>query len=132
MKARGRPAVKPSIPLMMWVLVELMRDRNGRPRLSVRGGSTRLAKELPKTGAARVLSAETIRDYHKRFERTMKQANSGEEKKAAEWELEIGRQRREIYGWGTSAWILIADPWDLAARGWSVIINDKPILPPKT
>ena len=131
MKARGRPAVKPPIPLTMWVFVELLRDRKGRPRLSARGGAARLAKQLPKWQAQR-MTTEGVREHYKRFERTMKQSNSGDEKKEAERLLEIGRQRREIFGWDASAWIWLNDPEALAARGKNVIINDEPILPPKT
>lgn len=118
---RGRPAVKPSIPLVLWVMVELMRDRKerGRPRASVRDASGRLAKHLAECfQGGRVLEWETVRDHHKRFGRTMRQSNTGAESELAKGLLDLARKRRDLLGWDTSTWALVIDPTTLAALGY--------------
>ena len=86
MKPRGRQPIKPSIPLLFWVFVELMRDRKGgRPRLSARRGCERLEKELALTfKGGRVLPEETIRRHYRNFVATMRRSGI-EQQKAAPW-----------------------------------------------
>ncbi len=79
-RGRGQPPLKPSITMTIWVMVELMRDRQQvtRERWSVREGCRRLEKHLAACflGGKR-LSLETIRDHYKKFERVMRRSNSG-------------------------------------------------------
>ena len=58
------------VPLFVWVLVELMRDRkDSRPRDTVRAASKRLQTKLAQDfEGGRVLPTETIRRYYKNFE----------------------------------------------------------------
>jgi hypothetical protein len=124
---RGRPAVKRSIPRLLWRMVELTRDRKewGRPRASVREATPRVAKELAECfqGGDRNLPAETVRRYHKEFERVMRRG--GDEAEHAKRVLEITRQRRDLLGWDTSTWLLLADPWELSALGYKVVLTAK-------
>ena len=124
---RGRPAVKRSIPRFLWLMVELTRDRKewGRRRATVRETTPRVAKELAECfqGGGRDLPAETIRRYHKEFERVMRRG--GDEAEHAKRVLEIARQRRDLFGWDTSTWLLLADPWMLAELGYKVVLTAK-------
>jgi hypothetical protein len=125
---RGRPAVKPSIPLVLWLMVELMRDRKewGRPRASARDASVRVAKHLAECfQGGRVLEWETVRDHHKRFERTMRLSNAGAEAELAKGLLDLARKRRDLLGWQTSTWALVLDPTALAALGYEVVFTAK-------
>ena len=125
---RGRPAVKPSIPLRLWVMVELMRDRKelGRPRASVRDASARVAKHLAECfQGGRVLTAETVRDHHKRFERVMQRSNSGAEAELAKGLLDLARKRRDLLGWETSTWMLVLDLTALTALGYEAVFTAK-------
>ena len=125
---RGRPAVKPSIPLVLWVMVELMRDREqwGRPRASARGASARVAKHLAECfHGGRVLTTETVRDHHKRFERTMRQSNARAEAELAKGLLDLARKRRDLLGWQTSTWMLVLDLTALTALGYEAVFTAK-------
>jgi hypothetical protein len=111
MTARGRPEIKPSIPLLAWVMVELMRERQGLPPLSVRAGSTRLAQDIGRDFlGGKTWTVETIRRQYKNFARMLRDSNSGAAKRQADILLKIGRARREGLGWGTSVWLLVLDP----------------------
>lgn len=111
MSTRGRPALKQGVPFYLWVMVELMRDREGRPPLSVRGGAAVLAKRIPRDIVSdRVWNAETIRRHHKAFETLMRRSNSGDERRLAERLLTIGRARRQGLGRQTNIWLLVAEP----------------------
>ena len=128
MKSRpGRPSMK--APLLIWVLVELMRDRKGGlPRLSARRGCERLKRELQiDFKGGRVLPFETIRRYHKGFVAAWRRSNSGEEKALAAKILAIGRERRELLGWDASAWLFVIDPAFLSSKGIKVVINSQKI-----
>jgi hypothetical protein len=94
--ARGRKAVKPSIARTLWLMVELARDRRrwGRPRASAREAAHRVAEELAECfQGGRELPPETIRRYHKEFDRVMRRG--GDEAELARWLLENARQRRD-------------------------------------
>lgn len=68
MTGPGRPPVKPTISCLLWVMVELMRDRRKGERLSVRVASERLAKHLAACFVGgRQLDKETIRGHCKKF-----------------------------------------------------------------
>jgi hypothetical protein len=111
MNARGRPEIKPSIPLLAWVMVELMRARQGLPPLSVRGGSKRLAKDISRDFlGGRTWTVETIRRQYKNFAQTLRHSNNGTEKTQADILVKIGRARRELLGWDASVWLLVLDP----------------------
>ena len=124
---RGRPAVKQSIPRLLWLMVELTRDRKewGRPRASVREATPRVAKELAECfqGGGRNLPAETIRRYYKEFERATRRG--GDEAEHAKRVLENARQRRDLFGWDTSTWMLVIDPVTLLTMGYEVTITPK-------
>jgi hypothetical protein len=124
---RGRKEVKPSIPMVLWLLVELARDRQqgDLSRLSVLQASKRVAEHLTESfRGGRKLTTETIRRHHKRFENVMRRSNSGEEALRAKMLLNNARQRRELLGWDTSLWALVLDPAALQALGYEVIIGD--------
>ena len=124
MKSRGRPAFK-NIPLIFWVLVEVMRDRKepGRDRDTVRNACKRLEMEFAKDfNGPRELKSETIRRYYKKFEKTLRRLNSGEELAKANAELFAARTRRDFLGWDTSPWMFVISPAGLAARGVNVVI----------
>jgi hypothetical protein len=125
---RGRPAIKPTIPLVLWVMVELMRDRKewGRARASARDASARVANHLAECfQGGRVLTTETVRDHYKRFERAMRRSNSGAEAELAKGLLDLARKRRDLLGWQTSTWALVLDPTALAALGYEVVLTAK-------
>jgi hypothetical protein len=110
-RGRGRPFIKPSIPLLTWVMVELMRDRKNAPRLSVRAAAAKLAKEIRHDFiGGKNWPSETIRRQYKNYESIVLRSNTGAEKQQAEILLQIARARREGLGWGTSIWILVFDP----------------------
>jgi hypothetical protein len=120
---RGRKAVKPSIPMYLWLMVELARDRRrwGRPRASSREAAHRLAEELAECfQGGRELPPETVRRYHKEFERVMRKG--GDEAEFAKRLLDNARQRRDLLGWETSTWLLVFDPSALAALGYELVL----------
>lgn len=121
MNPRGRPAVKPSIPLVIWVLVELMRDRSeaGRERASARQGCKLLEKHLAECfqGGHR-LGFEAIRRHYKKFETVMRRSNSGSQSDCAKGFLEYARQRRNVLGWKANTWTLVIDPDWLPLMGY--------------
>jgi hypothetical protein len=113
----SRPrSIGPSIPLIFWTFVELMRDRKASTaRFSARQGCARLAKEFAKDfKGGRFMTTETIRRFHKSTE-----AASAEQKAEAARLLQLGRQRREVIGWDASPWLFLFDPnvWP----GYSVV-----------
>jgi hypothetical protein len=126
MKKRGRKALKPSIPLMVWVMVELMRDRReaGRERATVRESCKRLEKHLAECfqGGHR-LGFEAIRRHYKKFGMVMRRPNSGVESDLAKGLLENARQRRDLLGWSTSTWMLVIDPNLLEGMGYTGELN---------
>lgn len=108
------------VPLFVWVLVELTRDRNNvnTTRHSVRAACRRLEKKLEADfKGGRVLPWETIRRYHKDFETTVRKSNSSEQLAEAKSLLAIGRERREFLGWDASVWLFVAEPEFLIALG---------------
>jgi hypothetical protein len=105
---RGRKAVKPSIPMSLWLMVELARDRRrwGRPRASAREAAHRVAEELAECfQGGRELPPETVRRYHKEFDRVMRRG--GDEAELGKRVLDNARQRRDLLGWETSTWLLV-------------------------
>jgi hypothetical protein len=123
----GRKAVKPSIARTLWLMVELARDRRrwGKPRASVREAAHRLAEELAECfQGGRELPPETVRRYHKEFDRVMRRG--GDEAELAWWLLENARQCRDLAGWDTNTWLLVMfDPFALAALGFEVTLTTK-------
>jgi hypothetical protein len=108
---RGRPAVKPTISLTLWMMVELMRDRKQRvrARASVRKAADRVAKHLAEHFRGGVVpTAETVRRHYKQFERVMRRG--GDEAELAIGLLANARQRRDLLGWDTPTWLLMFDP----------------------
>jgi hypothetical protein len=127
MTKRGRPKVKPSVPLLTWVMVELLRDRKDqtKERASVREAVRRLERQLTKSFVGgRRLRFEAIRKHYKDFQTTTHRSNSDVEANLARNLLDLARRRREVYGWEADVWTLVMDPWALAAMGYKVIIND--------
>ena len=121
MAKRGRKAVKPSIPMVLWLMVELARDRRiwGKPRASKLEGSHRIAEELAECfQGGRVLPPETVRRYHKEFQQVMRRG--GDEAEHASRFLENARQRRELLGWHTSTWLLV-----FQALGCEIILDPR-------
>ena len=122
----GRPPFK-EIPMGIWVLVEVMRDRKepGRPRGTVRFACKRLEKKLAKDiKGPRHPKWETFRHHYKKFE-TMRRSNSGEELTRATELLAIARRRRDFLGWDTSPWLFVMEPESLAAKGVEVILKGR-------
>src|SRR5262249_12886797 len=116
---RGRKAVKPTIPMVLWLMVELTRDRRrwGKPRASAREAAHRVAEELAECfQGGRVLPPESVRRYHKEFERVMRRG--GQEAELAQRLLEDARERRHLFGWETSTWLLV-----FMALGCEVILT---------
>ena len=100
MSAPGRPPLPPSLAMILWIMVELMRDRKDKPSLSIRGGAARLAKRLPRDfGGAKALTSETIRRHYKAFQTSLRRSNSDAERHQAEIALKIARARRVLLGW---------------------------------
>jgi hypothetical protein len=103
-------------------MVELMRDRQqrGLKRLSVFRASERVAEHLAEyfPGAGHLPTAETVRRYHKEFERVM--CRGGDEAELALRLLANARNRRELAGWRTDTYALVIDPAALAALGYEV------------
>jgi hypothetical protein len=130
MMARGRPKVKPLVPLLIWVMVELLRDRRDqtKERASVREAARRLEQHLGKsfTGGRRI-RAEAIRDHYKSFQTTAHRSNSGAEAALASNLLDSARRKRDLYGWETDTWVLVMPPEAFKAAGYQVVINDKVI-----
>jgi hypothetical protein len=90
-------------------MVELMRDREGQPRLSVRSGCARLAKRLPgDIITERAWNAETIRRHYKTFE--MRQSNDHSLQHFAARLLKIARARRQELGRDANILLLITEP----------------------
>jgi hypothetical protein len=126
MMARGRPKVKPGVPLLTWVMVELLRDRRDqtKERASVREAAQRLEQHLKKSFVGgRRIRFEGIRDHYKSFQVAVHR--SGAEAALARNLLDLARRRRDLYGWETDTWALVMDPWALAAMGYRVVINDE-------
>lgn len=107
------------VPLLVWVLVELTRDRrDDRPRDTVRAACKRLEKKLEADfKGGRVLPWETIRRYYKDFETAVRESNSGEQLAQAESLLAISRERREFLGWDVRPWQFVFDPEIFIAMG---------------
>lgn len=105
------------VPLFVWVLVELMRDRkDSRPRDTVRAASKRLQTKLAQDfEGGRVLPTETIRRYYKNFKSTARRSNNG--KQLAQALLAISRERREFLGWDVRPWQWVIDPEFFIALG---------------
>jgi hypothetical protein len=128
MMVRGRPRVKPSIPLLTWVMVELLRDRRDqtKERASVREAAQRLERHLKKCFVGgRHIRSEGIRDHYKNFQTIAHRSNSGAEANLARNLLDLARRRRDLYGWETDTWALVMDPWALKAMGYRVVINNE-------
>jgi hypothetical protein len=124
---KGRKELKPSISLMVWVLVELMCDRRGagRERASAREGCKRLAKHLAECFQdGHQLRFENIRRHHKKFGTVMRRSNSGAESDLARGLLENARQRRDLLGWNTSTWALVIDPSLLEVMGYKLVDDE--------
>jgi hypothetical protein len=116
---RGRPAVKPSVSLTLWLMVELMRDRKeqSRARASARDASDRVAKHLAEHfRGGRVLTTETVREHHKRFERVMRQG--GDEAENAKRLLGNARHHRALLAQETSLWVPV-----FIALGCVIVLN---------
>jgi hypothetical protein len=129
MKKRGRPPTKKYVPLVIWVMVELRRDRQkaGLARASERDACNRVQKDLAdafKNG--RALPFNSIRRIYRRFSKTMK-SDRRLEAVAAQWLLR-GRMRREAYGWDATPWLFVFDPEDWASVGFNVSIEGRQIL----
>jgi hypothetical protein len=123
---RGRKEVKATVPMALWLMVELTRDRRhwGRPRASVREAAHRLAEELAECfQGGRVLPPETVRDHYKQFQRVMRK--NGDEAEYAKRLLENARQRRILLGWDTSIWCLVFSPFALEELGFEATLTTK-------
>jgi hypothetical protein len=122
MKKRGRKALRPSISLMVWVMVELMRDRReaGRERATVRESCKRLEKHLAESmQGGHELRFERLRKHHTKFGTVMQRSDSGALSDLARALLENARQRRDLVGWDNiSTWALVIDPDRLEAMGF--------------
>ena len=123
MAKRGRKAVKPPVPMFLWLMVELARDRRrwGKPRASTREAAHRIAEELAECfRGGHELPPETVRRHHKEFERLMRKG--GDEAEFARRLLANARERRDLLGWETSTWLLVIDPVVLAALGCELVL----------
>jgi hypothetical protein len=125
-RGRGQPPLNPSITMTIWVMVELMRDRQQvtRERWSAREGCNRLEKHLAKCSLdGRHLPLETIRDHYKKFERVMRRSNSGAVSELARLRLAFARLKRDLSGWDISTWALVVDPFQLEAAGYKLTLE---------
>jgi hypothetical protein len=121
---RGRKAVKPSIAMTLWLMVELARDRQrwGKPRASKQEAAHRVAEELAECfQGGRVLPPETVRRYHKEFQRVVRRG--GEAAEHANRLLEDARARRQLLDWHTETWLLV-----FMALGCEVILTPNELL----
>jgi hypothetical protein len=117
-----------SINLMIWVMVELTRDRRNPTlaRDSVRNASKRVAQHLDESFRGGRLGKDSdIREYYKNFERAVRVANSSEQADMARELLDAGRRMRDLRGWETSTWALVMDPQHLSALGYTVLVHTK-------
>jgi hypothetical protein len=122
----GRPPFIKHTPMLIWVMVELLRDRRDprRDRASARDGCERLKKQLAQDFVGgRVLPFGTIRRLYNRFEKTVRHSDSGEELAQATKLVAIGRPQREYLGWDASVWLFVMDPEFLKSKGYDVVIN---------
>lgn len=122
--AKGRKAVKPSVPMHLWLMVELQRDRQrwGKPRASSREAAHRVAEELAECfQGGRELPPETVRRHHREFEKVMRKG--GDEAELAKVLLELARARRDQLGWHTSTWMLVLNPRAVAKLGYEVVLT---------
>jgi hypothetical protein len=108
---------------VVWVLVELLRDRkDGRERASAREAAKRLEKHLAADfKGGRVVPFETIRRYHKKIEK-LRQKNA-EQAALGDHYLRRGRVRRDTLGWDASPWLFVFDPQDFEDKGITVQIK---------
>jgi hypothetical protein len=122
-RGKGRPPVKVGAKVTIWLLVELLRDRQTRKRADVRPAVRKLNEMLPKwfTNAGHMVKFEGLREHHKAIEREVK-AGTPAGRKALEM-LATARARRELWGWDTSAWLLIADAQELREQGYNVVLS---------
>lgn len=116
----GRPPLKPSISIMFWAYVELLRDRqNGLPQLPVRSGCQQMRKVFSgdfKSG--RVLAFETIRRHYKAVDKDPKA------KATAMQVYQFGRAMRDQLGWDTSPWMWLMNPALFASMGYTATIHE--------
>jgi hypothetical protein len=119
--------MKPGVRIMAWALVELMRDREGMPRLSAREGCRRLVKDyLRHAKGGHSLTPETVRRWHKSVEKAMRR--SLEQRAIAASLLESARQQRELRGWDMSPWFLLIPPAVWQAQGYEITIKPNDIV----
>lgn len=122
----GRKALPEHFPLIVWVMVELMRDRRepGRKRDSERHACKRLSAHLSACFlGGREFEWETLRTYYKRFEREIKQPTLGERARTAERILADARFQRNMFGWEQSVWSLVIKPSALKAHGFDFFLG---------
>jgi hypothetical protein len=122
----GRPPFIKHTPMLIWVMVELLRDRRDprRDRASARDGCERLKKQLAQDFVGgRVLPFGTIRRLYNRFEKTVRHSDSGEELAQATKLVAIGRQQRQYLGRDASVWLFVMDPEFLRSKGYDVVIH---------
>jgi hypothetical protein len=103
----GRPPLPISFPVLLWVLVELMRDRReGGKRLSVRIGCQTLQQEFAADlRRGRFLPVETIRRHYKTIKGDIREDT--ELRAFVAGFLDYARQRRQFFGWNCSPWIYV-------------------------
>jgi hypothetical protein len=101
----GRPPLELSIGQIIWAFVELMRDRQSGPRLSVRAGCHRLEKSLSgDLQGGRILGFENIRRHYKAVDK---------DPAAKAFALELyrfGCGMREQLGWDERPWMWLINP----------------------
>jgi hypothetical protein len=109
----GQPPVEPSVKLILWVIVELTRDRQNpsHERWSQRRALMRVEELLAANFlGGRVLTFETIKRHVREFNAIMRK--SAAQRRLANSHLGLARQRRrDRFGWETSPWLLLG--------GWS-------------
>jgi hypothetical protein len=127
MTRRGAPKIRPGVKFMLYVMMELHRDRKeaGRPRASVRDACVRLEKHLRETrpSSRKDLGWETIRRHVKDFKRAGTNSNSGEQMTLAQNVIEAARLKRTLLGWEADVWSLVVSADVLEKKGYAASLD---------
>ena len=93
---RGRPRQHWSVPVHVWAMVELTRDKQSeRGRRSVREAAERLASHIGRPD----LEWETLRRLHKRYDRELREDAGDSYDEKVKLLLQEYRDRRAALGW---------------------------------
>jgi hypothetical protein len=110
----GRPPLDPAIPVTLWLLVEIERDkRQSTTRRSVREACERIETHLFER-YGKIVDWETIRRQYKNAEKLLRKTTLGATKEATAALAEV-RRRRDALGWKIEPLVLLGFNSDDAA-----------------